>query len=758
LKRRQQSPKRAPAPAAPRPLSRQRSRLFRIAALFLPLLLLGVAEIALRIGGYGYPTSFFRKTRVGDQECWVNNDTFTLRFFPPELARWPGALMMRAKKPADTTRIFVFGESAAMGDPQPAYGAARFLEVLLRERFPGPKFEIVNTSITAVNSHVILPIARECAARDGDVWIVYMGNNEMVGPFGAATVFGTQAPPLAFVRLNLALQKTRLGQWLVALGRKLRPDPRAAPSWRGMEMFLENQLRPDDPRKESVYRNFQANLEDIVRAGLGSGAKVILNTVAVNLKDCPPFASLANTNRSAPDRAAWAQLYTNAVAAQSAGKWEAASRDFGEAARLDPHAAELQYRWGQCLLALTNVAGARERFQAACDDDALSFRATSRINDTIWRLDTRKDFRNLVLCDAAAILATNSPAQICGEESFYEHVHFNFGGGYRLARVWAAQVEQFLPAATRSRAASGWATQEVCERRLGLTDWNRMFVLQSVMGRMNQPPLSRQSNNGERLRVLAEEVGELRGRQTQPDAVAKARDALKAVMERSPEDPFLHESQANFLEGIGDRRGAIAAYRQLHELLPHDFYACLQLGRLLGEQGQLAEGEALLSRAVKLRPSLPEGWYERGNVLAAQAKLSAALQNYTRATTLRPGDATYVCYAGKVLAKLNRHGEAIAHYRRAIQMRPDYWEARFELAGELAGANQIAEAVKEYAEVARLNPRHALTQVNLGVMLVRVNRLEEAIQRFEEALRLEPGNRAAQDYLAQVQAHLGRRR
>jgi hypothetical protein len=66
----------------------------------------------------------------------------------------------------------------------------------LRERFPGKKFEIVNTSITAINSHAILPIARECAAREGDVWIVYLGNNEMVGPFGAATVFGSQAPPL----------------------------------------------------------------------------------------------------------------------------------------------------------------------------------------------------------------------------------------------------------------------------------------------------------------------------------------------------------------------------------------------------------------------------------------------------------------------------------------------------------------------------------------------------------------------------------
>ena len=46
--------------------------------------------------------------------------------------------------------------------------------------------------MTAINSHAILPIARECARRDGDLWIIYMGNNEMVGPFGAGTVFGSR--------------------------------------------------------------------------------------------------------------------------------------------------------------------------------------------------------------------------------------------------------------------------------------------------------------------------------------------------------------------------------------------------------------------------------------------------------------------------------------------------------------------------------------------------------------------------------------
>ena len=53
--------------------------------------------------------------------------------------------------------------------------------------------------MTAINSHAVLPIARECARHEGDLWIVYMGNNEMIGPFGAISVFGSQAPPLWYV-------------------------------------------------------------------------------------------------------------------------------------------------------------------------------------------------------------------------------------------------------------------------------------------------------------------------------------------------------------------------------------------------------------------------------------------------------------------------------------------------------------------------------------------------------------------------------
>ena len=717
----------------------------------MPLLLLGGLEIVLRLAGYGYSTGFFKKIRVGQKEFLINNENFSLRFFPPQLARWPDPFIFPATKPPDTVRIFIFGESAAMGDPQPAYGASRYLEVLLRQRFPGKEFEVINLGITAINSHVILPIARECARQEGDFWILYMGNNEMVGPYGMATVFGAQVLPRRAVQFNLAIQQTRMGQLLVSVLRNLGGKPKNT-SWGGMEMFLENRIAPDDPRKETVYRNFEANLRDIVDAGVNFGAKVILNTVSVNLKDSPPFASLTNSHLSSADGQHFVQIFAEAKVLQSQSNFPAAAELFTEATKLEPQFAEAHFRLAQCELELTNAA-APEQFQIACDTDALPFRANTRINTTIRRVTQQCASDRLVLCDAEQALAQASPARIAGDETFYEHVHFNFDGNYRLGKMWAEQVGRMLPAAGSPPATTNWAAQEACDRALGLSIWNRQFMLQSVIRRLGSPPLSTQFNNAGRLQKVQGEELQLRQLEAQPGAVQRVREEFAAALERAPADHYLYEGLANFLEAIHDPQGAIAAYRKMCELVPNHFYACLQLGRLLGEQGKPEQGEPFLEQAVPLRPSLPDGWFELGSVLAAQQKFAPALEYMERAARLRPQESSYVCYTGQMLAKLNRHSEAIEHYRRAIQMSPDLWEAHFGLAGELVAANQPEEAIREYAEVLKINPRHVISHLNLGVLLVRFNRLDDAIACFQNALKIEPDNQIAQEYLASVRAH-----
>jgi hypothetical protein len=296
-----------------------------------------------------FSSGFFLKSTVGEKKVLTDNPKFGWRFFPPAMARTPRPFSIPADKPPNTYRIFVLGESAAWGDPEPAVGFARMIEVMLRERYPGTRFEVVNAAMTAINSHAILPIARDCAKREGDLWLIYMGHNEVVGPFGAGTVFGAETPNLPFIRGSLALKATRVGQWLDVLRRTSSESP--TQSWGGMTMFLDKQVAADDPRLRKVYAHFEQNLGDILRAGTRAGVKQIVCTAGSNLKDCAPFASRHGAGFGEARRSGLGKSYASGIAAESAGRCAEANRAFDRAAQIDSGFAELHFRRARCLSA-----------------------------------------------------------------------------------------------------------------------------------------------------------------------------------------------------------------------------------------------------------------------------------------------------------------------------------------------------------------------------------------------------------------------
>jgi tetratricopeptide (TPR) repeat protein len=720
--------------------------MFRVAALLvMPLLALVVLEAALRLAGYGYLTGLFEKVRLEGRDYLLNNEKFSLRFFPPKLSRWPSPLMMEAVKPAGTCRIFIFGESAAQGDPEPAFGAARYLEVLLRERYPGVNFEVVNVAITAINSHVIVPIARECAHYQGDLWIIYMGNNEMIGPFGAATVFGAKAPPWPVVRLGLALQTTRVGQLLMDLERKLKGNAGGPGAWGGLQMFLSNQLAPNDPRKEVVYKNFQRNLRDILRAGRNSGAAIVLNTVSVNLKDCPPFASLPSGTLAPAEREKCDRLCADGRGAEMNGDWKLAAADFGEAGALDPQLADAQFRQGQSLLRLNDTAAAAGHFQKACDCDALPFRADSRINAIIRETGQQLGGPKLVLCDAAASLP--APGKIAGQETFYEHVHFNFDGNYRLAMLWTAQAERLLPDDVKDKAKGGWASQEVCEARLGLTDWNRCDVLNAVRQRMERPPLNSQFNNEQRVSELTGRIDRF-FRQRTAAAATNARALYNDAIARAPRDYLLPENFGEFLELTGDIKQASLEWKQARELMPRNPFAFLTEGQLLEKLVELSAARDDFRQAVNLHPGYAEAWFELGKLDAVEGKLEEAIKDYQQAAALQPNDSQTYLYMGKALSLLKRTDESTQDFRRALELDGANWEAHYALGGELGMHGRIEAAKAEFEQVVRLQPQFAMGHLNLGVALLKLNEPAGAREQFAETLRLDPANKSARGYLA----------
>jgi tetratricopeptide (TPR) repeat protein len=569
------------------------------AATLVPLSVLGMLELGLRVAGFGYPTRLFLPLTIDGEEFLVPNEKFTHRFFPPALARTPLPGRMAAQKPAGTYRIFLFGESAAYGDPDPSFGVGRYLEALLETRYPATDFEVVTVGMAAINSHVLLPIARECAGHDGDLWIVYMGNNEMIGPYGASTVFGVKAPGLGFVRAVLALKTTRVGQLLDRLISQVGAGASAPESWDGINMFGKNPLRYDDPKRLRTYENFKGNLGDILDAGKKAGVPVVLSTVAVNLRDCSPFASLHADGLDPGRRTEWEQLFKEGLSLEAAGSFQAALDVYTKAAAIDSDYAELPFRIGTCQLALGDRSAARQSFERARDLDVFPVRADSRINRIIGEAAAVNGV------DAAQELSGLSPDGIAGQELFYEHVHFTMAGNELLARILAAKVEEHLPAAITGRGVALTAEDEseACKQRLAATDWDQRRVWELALGRISGAPFNSQSSHPRNLRYCRDKISEADYKIT-PQTHARDEQMYEAALAARPDDTLVRWNYAQFLERNGRLSEAVKQGSMICERLPHASWPHYFVGSVMARLGRMPEAADYLRRALRLSPDL----------------------------------------------------------------------------------------------------------------------------------------------------------
>ena len=378
-------------------------------------------EITLRIVGYGYPATATIKCKVNGTDAYADNVKFGWRFFPQNIAQEFDPFIFSADKPDDTYRIFILGASAAQGTPEAAFSFGRILQTILQNAYPKVKFEVIVAAMPAINSHVVVEITKDFAKHRPDLFVAYLGHNEVVGPYGAGTVFAPLSRSLSLIRIGIAVKTTRLGQLLTNLSESADAKRNVPTVWRGMRMFLEKQVRPDDPGLETVYQHFQRNLEDISCIAGESGAKIILCTVGSNLKDCPPFASLHRSGLRESQKKKWDDIYQQGAEHELAGDYTKAVEDYLAAARIDDRYADLQFRLGRCYWAMGEYDKARDRYIEARELDTLRFRADTRINEIIRAVSDNGAKEGVYLVDVVRALEENSSYNAPGEGLFYEH-------------------------------------------------------------------------------------------------------------------------------------------------------------------------------------------------------------------------------------------------------------------------------------------------------------------------------------------------
>jgi tetratricopeptide (TPR) repeat protein len=470
-----------------------------------------------------------------------------------------------------------------------------------------------------------------------------------------------------------------------------------------MEMFLEQQVPADAPAMARVYEHFRSNLRDMVAVARGSGARVLVSTVGVNLKDSAPFASLHRADLAPEERKAWEEQVREGVTLEEAGRHGEALDHYLSAAAIDDRYAELQYRIGRAYATLGEFAAARERFALARELDALRFRADGRINEII-RSVAGAAGPGVELIDAERLFAEASPHGISGRELFYEHVHMNRQGNYLLARALFPRVVALLPEEVRRSAATVEPPSEMeAERLLALTAHDRRRVARTVMTWLSQPPFTARLDNDEQAQALRREA---EGSEDLEETAA----AYHAAIARAPHDRWLHFNYGLFLEASRDPAAAAVEFRRALELLPNNYEARAKLADALVLLGRFEEAIAQCRELLRRMPYHAPAYLTLAYAQAQLRSFDESIAAYERAIELHPAYAPDAYNEiGVIQLHQGRFDRATASFEKAIAADTGQLRAirlRHNLSYALQKLGRFAEA-RRVLEGAAANPSNS---------------------------------------------------
>lgn len=721
--------------SAARPTS-ARLWLFRLGLMVAaPVLCFFACEGGLRLAGYGRDTGFF----IADEQPGFvrTNPEYTALFLPASFDLRPINARVAVKKPAGTVRIVVLGESATQGIPVPAFGFVPQLRALLSARYPDKTIEVINTGVVAINSHVVHQIARDAARLSPDLFVVYLGNNEVVGPYGPGSSYLSVMPPLWIIRASAWAKSTRTGQLLGALAARFAGTRQPAREWGGMGMFLEHAVRGDDPRLETTYANFEANLRDIVRVAGKAGAKTLLCTVVSNLKDCPPLLSLNRPGMTGTERAEWQTAFAAGKLAWRLGETESAQRSLQTALRLDPQHADTHFMIGSLALQQGDKERARRHLLEAQAWDALRFRPAPKLNRIIRQL--ARDNATIVLADTALELGSDidipqteklpgddaNPAPT-GRELMLEHVHPDWEGNHRIARLMAEGTEQALFGGQPARGR--WLDSIQTAAAVGYTPVERFGLLQRTALITREPPFPNQLTYAEDQARTGREIAVADAVRRDPGALRHAREILRTAIAHDPENPDLAKLHVEVADELGDLAGALGEIRRAQTLQPANFALAADEAIKLARLGRFDEAEKLLLATAagcsprdlaKLTPAIADFYTRTKRVAEGRQWFDAALAR-------QPASKALQFYRGRLAQAGGDPAAAESDYRAVLQADPTNEAALETLVALLKTRGNIQEAEE-------LCLSHAALQIGNQANHFRATQILEARGRPAEA-------------------------
>lgn len=374
--------------------------IFRCMAVAFAFCLLALLEAGLRWAGYGYDTHLFISDPDQAHYRMLNPD-ISKKYFPFEQNATIGNREpFRKVKSPSTVRLFVLGASTSLGFPYMHNGSfARMLRYKLQFEYPGYSIELINLSLTAINSYTLLDFAKQVVKYHPDGILLYAGHNEYYGAMGAAATGRVGNYP-CLIEGIIEAKNLRTVQLLQAFIQRLTPvdSSRIDPDNTLMERMAAHRRIPlDSEQYRRGIRQFKRNLNKMVTLFGTHHIPVFIATLTSNLKDQAPLD------------------------------------------KNDPAASGI-YREGLLSYEKQEYTQAAEQFQVAKETDGLRFRAPEEFNKIIRAC--AKASPQVFPVDIAADFKAASPHGIPGKELLLEHVHPNLQGQLRMADAFAKALKK----------------------------------------------------------------------------------------------------------------------------------------------------------------------------------------------------------------------------------------------------------------------------------------------------------------------------
>ena len=394
--------------------SKKTPRWFFAVLISLPIIFLIALEIFLKIINYGYTLEQW--VDAGGEKYIINPNIgrryFTSGDFNPNTIQD----VFDQYKKANSFRVFVLGGSSAEGFPfNPMGSFSRYIRRRLELVYPNTKIEVVNISMTAVNSYTVLDLLPGVLNQKPDLILIYAGHNEYYGALGVGSIqsFGSSR---AIIRLMLYLDKFKTTQlvrnsinWIVSL---FASGDNASSGTLMSTMAKDKYILLNSNEFNAGLQQFKENLTDILHLIKDKGVPVILGRLVSNLRDQKPFISVNTPGYKTAD-----QVYEKA-------KDELKTNNFTKPA----------YRTGR----------ADSLFKLAKDLDVLRYRAPEKMNKIIDNLG--KEFR-VAIVPIDSIFGSVSPEGIVGDNLIVDHLHPNVKGYQLMGKAFydCMEKEGYLP-------------------------------------------------------------------------------------------------------------------------------------------------------------------------------------------------------------------------------------------------------------------------------------------------------------------------